>query len=404
MSIAWCRLGSARTAERPGLLRLAQLRRVAIPLALFVFARSAGAGEQLFVSEGNRLRVLSIDDLDEPTTEARVLIENARLDPDRGRDINGPICPVPEIDGLIRDGSAGHFVSGEDTGQPERPAGWGVHSVDGHQVGKLAALSAARQPEPYGCAFDADGRLFTTDLGDPGFGNRNGRLILWFPPYDRFPGSPGSYPDTTERSDGYCVLADDLGTAGAIAVDDGGHVYVAASSDMEILRFSPPFPTGPDAAGGCGGRDGLGAPMADRVARERFTGARWWSGLITYSGLAFGRDGHLYAASVATGRIGEFAPDGSLVRTILVPAGWWPPYGTGTPQGLAVDGEGTLYYADLDLRFGDWTLRPGPEGKVWRIRFDARGEPLAPEVVLDGLAFPDGLGVLRGGGDGVAGD
>ena len=93
---------------------------------------------------------------------------------------------------------------------------------------------------------------------------------MWFPPYDVFPGPPGAYPDTDERSTSYCKLATDLGTAGAVAIDDQGRVYVAETSGLSIERFSPPFPTGPDAAGGCGGVDATGAPVADAVQRETF--------------------------------------------------------------------------------------------------------------------------------------
>ena len=76
---------------------------------------------------------------------------------------------------------------------------------------------------------------------------------------------------------------------------------------------------------------------------------------------------------------------------------WLPPHRYGTPQGLAVDSQGTLYYADLDLqREGLLGLDTGPDGKVWRIRFDADGTPQTPQRILDGLSFPDGLGVLRG--------
>ena len=79
----------------------------------------------------------------------------AARDPARGRDINGMVCALP-------DGS-GRFVAGEDTGQPDAPAGWGVFAADGTQVGKLVASAAAAKPDPYGCAFDGAGRLFTTE-------------------------------------------------------------------------------------------------------------------------------------------------------------------------------------------------------------------------------------------------
>lgn len=38
---------------------------------------------------------------------------------------------------------------------------------------------------------------------------------------------------------------------------------------------------------------------------------------------------------------------------------------------------------------------PGPNGSIRRIRFDSDGEPLPPETLLDGLAFPDAVSVLR---------
>jgi sugar lactone lactonase YvrE len=181
-----------------------------------------------------------------------------------------------------------------------------------------------------------------------------------------------------------------------VAIDPEGRVYVAASSGLEILRFSPPFPSAPDAAGGCGARDASGAPLADPVQREVFAGAYWRSGLLTWSGLVFSPRGTLYAASVATGRIGELDRSGRLLRLLLVPEEWLPPFRTGTPQGLALDAAGQLYYADLDLQWSDWSLRPGDDGKVWRIPIDERGEPGPPQLLRAGLRFPDGLRVLPG--------
>ncbi|MFP6641924.1 MAG: hypothetical protein VCC04_16895, partial [Myxococcota bacterium] len=213
-------------------------------------AGSASEPEFLYSPEGNRLRVIDLSRVGERPVAAPVLIESAALDPEAGRDINGMVCALP-------DGSGG-FVAGEDTGQPDRPAGWGVFSSRGQQIGKLVARAGSRVPEPYGCAFASDGLLFTTEVGDPGFGSANGQLILWFPPYASF--GPARY----------CKLAGDIGTAGGLAIDGQGRVYVASSSDREILRFSPPFPTGPDAAGGCGGKDAYGDPMVDAVQRERF--------------------------------------------------------------------------------------------------------------------------------------
>jgi hypothetical protein len=351
---------------------------------------SSGAGpELLYVSEGNRLRVVDIDSIGRRELLAKVLIENEQGDPVRGRDINGMICRLPD--------SSGRFVAGEDTGQPATRPGWGVLTPEGAQVGKLAPSAAAKLADPYGCAFDAQGRLFTSELGDPGLGAGNGQLILWFPPFDHFPGPPGAYPDTDSTSKSYCKIATDLGTATGLAIDGAGRVYVAAAGDMKIWRFSPPFPSGPSAADGCGGRGPDGAPLADAVQREPFAGMQLLHGLYTYTGLAMAPGGEsLYAASVVTGRIGEFDLQGRLRRLILVPAEWFPPFSHGTPQGLSVDSGGNLYYTDLDLRRSGLGVDTGPDGKVWRIAFDAVGNPLAPELILEGLAFPDGLGVLPG--------
>ena len=69
-----------------------------------------------------------------------------------------------------------------------------------------------------------------------GFGTPNGQLILWFPPFDRFPGPPGAYPHTDATSGNFCKLATDIGTAGAVAVDARGRLYLASSSRFAIYR------------------------------------------------------------------------------------------------------------------------------------------------------------------------
>ncbi|UCE85412.1 MAG: PQQ-binding-like beta-propeller repeat protein, partial [Deltaproteobacteria bacterium] len=355
---------------------------------------SADPSSLVYATEGNRLRRVDVDTIGADPQVEDVLIDRASASETGGvavgdfRDVNGMVCAIP-------DGS-GRLIMGEDTGQPSPPAGWGVFSPAGEQIGKLTATYYARQPEPFGCAFDATGNLFTTSVGDPGFTAKNGQLILWFPPFDRFPGPPGAYPATDASSANFCKIATDIGTATGVAVDREGRVYVSGSSDLSVHRFSPPFPTSPDAAGGCGATDALGSPMADSVQREIFAGTNTVGTLSTFTGLALSRNGNLYAASVVTGEIYELSLAGQLVRRILDPPGDFPPHATGTPQGIAVAADGSVYYADLDLvgEFPD--LGPGPNGKVWRIRFDENDEPLAPEIVRDGLAFPDGVAVLPG--------
>ena len=268
-----------------------------------------------------------------------------------------------------------------------------MFAADGTQVGKLSTTYNLAGAEPHGCAFAPDGTLFTSDVGFQGFGPANGQLIEWFAPYDVFPGPPGAYPNTNDISTNACKLATDLGTAGAVLADAQGRIYVAESSGLRIDRFSPPFPTGPDAAHGCGRVDATGAPLATAVQREVFVGPA--AGMV-FAGLAFAPNGNIYASSVFTGRIAEFDTDGQLVRDILAPPSTTLPIPTGNPQDIAVGKDGTIYYADLDLRGTLPDVGPGPNGKVWRIRFNGVGDPLPPEVVRQGLAFPDGVALFPG--------
>ena len=372
--------------------------RVVLPLLLAIVwaATASGAptdsGLLLYGPEGNRLRRYDVDTLGGGPLVEDILIERASaaetggaIPPGKFRDINGVVCPFP-------DGS-GRFIAGEDTGQPNPTAGWGVFSAEGRQIGKLTATYNIPGAEPFGCAFAPDGSLFTTSVGSQDFTSPNGQLIQWFPPFDRFPGAPGDYPNTTDPSDHFCKIAVDLGTATSVAIDDAGRVYVAAASQLSVFRFSPPFPTGPDAAGGCGSVDAQGSPLATTVQRETFLAP---SGLSTFSGLAFNESGNLFASEVFTGRIREFDTDGNLIRSIVAPPESVPPISTGNPQSLAVGPDGTLYYADLDLVGTLPNVGPGPDGKLRRVRFDEDGDPLPPEVLRDGLRFPDGVALVPG--------
>jgi outer membrane protein assembly factor BamB len=377
--------------RQPILLLVASLLASAAPAA-----PPAGPQELLYSLEGNRLRRIDLDRLGAGAPLEDVLIERASASEtggtpgNRGRDVNGMLCVLPD--------GTGRFVVGEDTGQPHPPAGWGVFDRLGRQVGRLAATYRTGSPEPFGCAFLPDGRLLTTEVGDQAFGANNGQLILWFPPFDRFPGPLGAFPDTDAPSANFCKLATDLGTASGVAVDRLGRVWVATSSGLAVHRFSPPFPTAPTAAGGCGRLDALGSPLATTVSRQAVILPDPELKMFTFSGIALAPNGNLYVASVLTGRIAEYDLDGHLVRFVLdhpLPLFQLPtPFGS--PQGLAVGRDGTLYYADLDLQGVLPDVGPGPDGKVWRIRFDEHGEPQEPEIVRAGLAFPDGVAVLPG--------
>ena len=348
--------------------------------------------EWLYSAEGNRLRRYQVSSMETGPLVEEIVVPSASDDPVDGRDVNGQICFFP-------DGS-GRFLMGEDTDQSGGvPQGWGIFSSDGLQIGKLTATYFVAQPEPFGCAFAPDGTLFTSSVGEQAFGADTGQLIMWFPPYEGFPGEDDAIPyPNTEVSKNFCKLATDLGTASSVFVSKEGIVYVAQTSALQVTKFLPPFPTGPDADGGCGSVDANGSPVADEVNRELAIAADASKFIGTYSGLALARNGNLYAANVFTGKIAEFTLPGpgklgQFVRMILDLDEVTLPHATGSPQGIAVDRNGTLYYADLNLVGSLPNVGPGSNGKVWRITFDEFDEPHPPEIVRENLAFPDGLGM-----------
>jgi hypothetical protein len=383
-------------------------RNVAASAVAFGFtalvAISAGCGGSsgdpepvLFGAEGNRLRAYTTTG--EPRSQ--IVIEAAAREDGSGgggstsdatlrRDVNGQICFLPSERRRSR-----RFVMGEDTGQPAVTPGWGVFELHGVAVGDFSAEQVGRlvttfQPpagtaDPYGCGVLSDGRIVTTDIGNNASGPATGQLTLWFGPHEG---------EVTR----FCKLDVAIGTAGGIWVDAEDRIYVASARDTSgVLRYTGPFPTSNDAAGGCGRTDVTGAPLADRVNRERFIVAD--ANLPTPNSVVGTSSGEIYVSSVVNGVIAEFDATGAFVRRILQPPAGetlgFEPYSTGTPLGIAVDRLGTVYYADLGLVVRDGNIGPGPNtGSDRRIRF-VDGEPRPPETFLAGLAFPDGVGVLE---------
>ena len=340
----------------------------------------------LLAPEGNRLHALALPRADTD----RILIPSAADAPGTGRDINGQICVERR---------SGRFVTGEDTGQPKPPPGFGVFELNSsngsgeigwRQIGKLTpTFQGEPGPEgvpdtadPYGCAFLPDGRLLTTDIGNGASGPGTGQLILWFPPLDA--------PDPR-----FCKLDIEIPTAQSVLVDAAGEIWVAAARSG-VWRYDEPLPTTDDAAGGCGRIDPTGAPLADRIAKTLVVPPQ--AGLTAPTGLAPAPGGGLYVSSVINGVIAELSRDGQVRRLVLEPPAGEQlgpePYSTGTPLGIAVDPLGTLYYADIAVVVSSSGVGPAPgRGSVRRIRFND-GEPQPPETLLEGLAFPDGVAVL----------
>lgn len=356
----------------------------------------------VFSPEGNNLWVYA----DTPGYPSQQIDTNATDDPARGRDINAQVCFVP-------DGS-GRFIAGEDTNQPHPRAGFGVFQLEGDRVGgfsvdQVGKLTPTYQshPDNFGCGFLSSGALVTTDIGATVTGPADGQLIVWFPPFS------GGALDPTAPNAGfdrvaYCKVDTGIATPGGIYVDGEDNVYVGSARPPSagVLRYSGDWPTGPDAAGGCGRTDGTGKPLVDRgaVDREVFIAAGP-HGLASPHSVAPAPDGGLYVSSVINGVIDEFDADGGFVRTILEPPAGEElgstPFSTGTPLGLATGPDGSLFYADIGI-VADPVDGFGPgerTGSLRVIRF-VDGEPQPPDTIADHLRFPDGLGVVAPGGGG----
>jgi hypothetical protein len=346
----------------------------------------------VFNGQGNNLDAYD----SQPPFATQRVVRTVEDDPN-GLDVNAQICFFP-------DGSQ-RFVAGEDTGQKDgRTQGWGIFQLSGNEIGGLGATEvgklvptfqgSADNAENYGCGFLADGRIVTTDVGNQASGAGDGQLIVWFPPFDTFEVA-------------YCKVDIAIATAQSIWVDDQDRVYVASArppafegQTAGVWRYTD-LPTGPDAAGGCGKTDGTGAPMADTLNKEIFIAAGA-NDLSTPAGVAGGPDGHLFVSSVINGVINEYDADGTFVQTVLrPPAGeelGEKPFSTGTPLGIGVGPDGTLYYADIGIVISPTDgIGPGPKtGSVRRIVF-RDGAPQPPETMASGLDFPDGIGILPGG-------
>lgn len=325
-----------------------------------------------------------------PPFEKQIVIHHRDEEHPDGLDINAQICFDPE--------NPRRFVAGEDTlqtttGEP----GWGIFELEGSAVGELSARQIGKlvptyqpandNPENYGCEFLADGRIITTDIGNQATGPGDGQLIVWFGPFDSF-----DVP--------YCKIDIGLTTGQGAYVDrEEGTLLIAQARAAGVYRYDvADFPTSDTPEGGCGGTDATGAPLTTGIAGERVITPGEGNTLATPNGIARAANGNLYVSSVFNGVISEFEPNGSFVQTVLAPpegeALGAEPYSTGTPLGIGVAPDGSVYYADIGIVFSDTGIGPGrATGKVRRITFNSDHGPEPPVEMDSGLAFPDGIGV-----------
>ena len=336
------------------------------------------------------------------------------------RDINGQICVSPD---------QRHVITGEDTVVPPagpgggdggsshdpRIAGWGYFAIEGDALGELAITQEGKlapeagtgpgyagDPDNYGCGFLDPERLFTTAIGNTLPGEEaNGQLFLWFGPFDN-----GFRTETDATSGvqffvgevGHCQIDDTLATAGGIAVDSNGDVYVATNRPTEIpggdpgsvWRYSGTWPTSLEQCT----PEFLAANITKTRVLPMLDGLPADVRAPTPSAVVLSPVGTLYVSSVFSGTVAEYAKDGTWIRDIFPLSPITPASGptTQTPFGMAVTADGSLWIADLGIA----VAQPAPgEGSVIRVPFtDDTPTPLG-ETVRDGLTFPDGLGVYR---------
>ena len=303
--------------------------------------------ERLYTAEDNNLDVYDLE-----TDEATQLIPKDR------NNVNGQACLMP-------DGS-GNFLMGEDTNQSDGDRqGWGVFSPDGQLQQKMlepVTEGEAEQPEPFGCAFDSEGRLFVTDVGSGSFDSSDGKLIIFFPP----------------EYDTSCVLDAQIRVAGTVAIDAAGGVYVPETVPPgKVQRWTGPFPASADEC------------ESVQPAKTTFIED---PDVQTPFSLVAATNGNWYLSSVfLPTTIREYDADGNFVRIIIEGDD------IGNPAGLAVASDGTIYYADLGLRVEEEGDLPGPaagEGTVRKVVFDADGNALPPVIIGSGLDFPDAVSIL----------
>ncbi len=308
-----------------------------------------------------------------------------------GLDLNAQICFDPT--------NPRRFVAGEDTGQPNPPQGWGIFELQGDRIGELSATQVGKltptyqgsldNAENYGCGFLADGRIVTSDVGNQSAGPADGQLIVWFPPFDSFEVDS-------------CKLDLGLGTGQQIAISDD-QVLVAQSRGPDtgtgpgVYAYAiDAIPTDPS---GCTQTDSTGAPY-EPVTGELFIAPGEQDGLGVVNGIAPAPNGNWFVSGVIGGAIAEFDATGGYVRNILSkPADedlTGSSYSTGTPLGIGVGPDNSLYYADIGIVIGDGGIGPGRRtGTVRRITFAPDGTPNPPETMDEGLAFPDGIGIVE---------
>ena len=225
---------------------------------------------------------------------------------------------------------------------------------------------AARLNRPVGVAADSKGNLYFTDTG-----NHRIRCV-------RPDGSISTVAGSGEagfRGDGGLATQASLNTPTYLAVDAFDNVYVSDTGNQRVRVFVP----------------GGAIQTVGGTGRNEFSGdggLALQTSLAAPSGLALDREGNIYVAERGQNRVRRFAPGGRIAT--VAGSSIRGNSGDGqdglsarlnSPGAIAVDGQGTLYIADI----GNQSIRIV--------------EPVSGKIrtLLRDLLHPEGLAVSANG-------
>jgi hypothetical protein len=237
-------------------------------------------------------------------------------------------------------------------------------------------------PDNTGCAFSkganagdpADDRLFLVDIGVGAFDVPGiGSLFVYYRD------AQGNFSHDSP----YCVLDNNLTTAGYLAVDTDGSVLVPESgrtSGGVISRFSPPFPAP--------------ASCPDATTQPPWNKTIFIQDVTSFVPISIAKrttpSGDKWVVgNVVPPSLNEYNLDGTFSRPLVTEQ---PTPGV---AGVAVDANNNVYWANLGLAPCDTILCPVDGlGTLWKLSFDPITDtPLPPVLLQSQLTYPEGMGI-----------